>query len=79
MIHLKRVPTNFNLVINFLDRSNVLLLVIEVMPNLLISYLSVKDIINLYHASKIYRQIILKNFSQIYNTSTGFCSADQWD
>ena len=47
------------------------------MPNLLISYLSVKDIINLYHVSKIYRQTILKRFSQIYNISTGFCSADQ--
>ena len=48
------------------------------MPNLLISYLYVKDIINLYHVSKIYRQTILKRFSQIYNISTGFCSADQW-
>ena len=48
------------------------------MPNLLISYLYVKDIINLYHISKFYRQTILKRFSQIYNISTGFCSADQW-
>ena len=49
------------------------------MPNLLISYLPVKDIINLYHVSKIYRQIILNFFSQIHNISTGFCSADQWN
>ena len=49
------------------------------MPNLLISYLPVKDIINLYHVSKIYRQKILNFFSQIHNISTAFCSADQWD
>ena len=48
------------------------------MPNLLISYLSVKDVINLFHVSNIYRQTILKKFPQIYNISTGFCSADQW-
>ena len=62
----------------FLGRENVLLLSIEVMPNLLISYLSVKDVINLFHVSNIYRQTILKKFPQIYNISTGFCSADQW-
>ena len=49
------------------------------MPNLLICYLSAKDIINLYHVSKIYKQTILKKFLQIFNISTGFCSADQWN
>ena len=47
-------------------------------PNLFISYLSVEDIINLCHVSRIYRQLILKKFGQIYYMSTGFCSAEKW-
>ena len=57
--------------------SSVLKMVVEVMPNLFISYLSVEDIINLCHVSRIYRQLILKKFEQIYYC-TGFCSAEQW-
>ena len=48
------------------------------MQNLFISYLSVEDIINLCHVSRIYRQLISKKFGQIYYMSTGFCSAEQW-
>ena len=47
------------------------------MPDLLISYLYVKDIITLCHVSKPYRKFILKKFRQTY-ISTGFCSLEQW-
>ena len=48
------------------------------MPDLLISYLCVKDIITLCHVSKPYRKFILKKFRETYHISTGFCSVEQW-
>lgn len=48
------------------------------MPHLFVSYLTVKDIINLYFVSGECKKRILKKFKQIYFISTGFCSAKQW-
>ena len=56
------------------DTIHLLHLVIEVMPERLISYLTVRDITNLSFVSKSFKNLILKHFSDIYNISNGLTS-----
>ena len=60
------------------DTIHLLHLVIEVMSERLISYLAVRDIINLSFVSKSFKNLILKHFSNIYNISNGLTSAKHW-
>ena len=48
------------------------------MAKRLISYLTVKDIINLTFVSKIFRNLILKQFDDIYHLSSGIASDRHW-
>ena len=40
----------------------------------LLSYLNAEDLITFCYVSKYFRKIVLKNFSMIFEISTGFCS-----
>ena len=60
------------------DTIHLLHLIIEVMSERLISYLAVRDIINLSFVSKSFKNLILKHFSNIYNISNGLTSAKHW-
>ena len=55
----------------FIGTSNVLNLVIEVMPEKFLNYLPVAVITNLLFVSKCTRQLIFKKFRDIYYLSTG--------
>lgn len=48
------------------------------MAKRLISYLTVKDIINLTFVLKIFRNLILKQFDDIYHLNSGIASDRHW-
>ena len=62
----------------FIGASNVLNLVIEVMPEKFLNYLPVAVITNLLFVSKCTGQLIFKTFRDIYYLSTGFTSEKHW-
>ena len=62
----------------FIGTSNVLNLVIEVMPEKFLNYLPVAVITNLLFVSKCTCQLIFKKFRDIYYLSTGFTSKKHW-
>ena len=41
-------------------------------------YLDANDLITLCYVSKYFRELVLKKFSKVYDTSTGFRSVQNW-
>ena len=50
----------------------------EVMPEKFLNYLPVTVICNLLFVSRLSRQVILKNFKNVFDFSTGFTSEKHW-
>ena len=50
----------------------------EVMPETFLNYLPVTVICNLLFVSRLSRQVILKNFKNVFDFSTGFTSEKHW-
>ena len=44
----------------------------------ILMYLDANDLITLCYVLKYFREFVLKNFSKVYDISTGFCSVQNW-
>ena len=62
-----------------LDSASSWQFIIEELQTKLFMYLKAEDLINLCYVSKNKRNLVLNNFNQIFDLSTGFCTVKYWN
>ena len=55
------------------------LLILQLLQPDIFDYIKTVDLINLCYVSKKMRKLVLKNFNQMFDLSTGFCSVSYWN
>ena len=64
--------------LNLGSSSNILPYILEELQMKFLMYLGTEDLITLCYVSKCIRDLVLRNFNQIFRISTGFCSVEHW-